>query len=174
MIFLRHPRPQAPAGLCYGRMDIDIGPKGEADILRALRQTPKVTRVVASPALRCRKLAEALAARDDVALSFDPRLRELDFGAWEGVLWEDIPRWASDPWADDPWAVAPPGGEPFAKLHTRVAAAIREIGPGNSALVCHAGPIRAARMIFTGASFDEVFAEPVPYASGFVFMWEPS
>ena len=60
MIFLRHPRPQAPAGLCYGRMDIDIGTKGEADILRALCQTPKVTRVVASPALRCRKLAETM------------------------------------------------------------------------------------------------------------------
>jgi len=174
MIFLRHPKPQAPAGLCYGRTEIDIGPEGEADIARALRQTQRVTRVVASPALRCRKLARELAARDGVALRFDARLREMDFGDWEGMRWDEIRRTDSDPWAEDPWNVAPPGGETFAAVHARVASAIRDIGPGNTAMVCHAGPIRAARMIFTGASFDDVFAEPVPYASGFVFMWEPS
>ena len=173
MIFLRHPKPDVPAGLCYGRTDLDIGSESAAEIALALKATPRIARVIASPALRCRRLAEELAARDDVALSFDPRLRELDFGAWEGVPWDEIPRWASDPWADDPWTVAPPGGETFAKLHTRVAAAIREIGPGNSALVCHAGPIRAARMILTGASFDEVFAKAVPYGPAFVAMWEP-
>jgi alpha-ribazole phosphatase len=32
-------------------------------------------------------------------------------------------------------------------------------------VICHAGPIRAARMILTGASFASVFAEPVPYAA---------
>jgi alpha-ribazole phosphatase len=164
MIFLRHPKPQAPAGLCYGRTDLDIGPEGEAEIARALRQTQRVTRVVASPALRCRKLAEELARRDGVALRFDPRLWELDFGDWEGMRWEDIPRADSDPWAEDPWAVAPPGGETFAAVHARVSEVLGEVMPG-TALVCHAGPIWAARMILVGASYADVCTGTVPYAT---------
>lgn len=163
MIFLRHPKPEAPPGLCYGRRDLAPGPEAAAEIARALAETLPVGRVLASPARRCRGLAEALAGRDGVALEIDARLWELDFGAWEGRRWWDIPRAESDPWAEDPWAVAPPGGETFAALHARVAAALAEAASG-TALVTHAGPIRAARMILTGAGFDAVFAEPVPHA----------
>ena len=164
MIFLRHPRPEAPPGLCYGRTDLAPGPGAAAEIARALELTPRVAGVLASPARRCRGLAEALAARDAVAPTLDERLWELDFGGWEGRRWWDIPRAESDPWAEDPWTVAPPGGEAFAALHTRVAAVLAEAGPG-IAIVTHAGPVRAARMVLTGATFETVFAEPVPYAT---------
>jgi len=127
--------------------------------------------VIASPALRCRRLAEELAARDGVALSLDARLWELDFGDWEGVPWDAIRRTDSDPWADNPWTIAPPGGETFAEVHARVAGAIAKAVPG-TALVCHAGPIRVARMILTGAGFDAVCAEPVPYATPIRFTRE--
>lgn len=163
MILLRHPAPDIPPGLCYGRLDLAPGAGAGAAIARALAATPPVSRVVASPARRCRGLAEALAARDGAALLLDERLWELDFGTWEGRRWEQIPRAESDPWALDPWNRAPLGGETFAALHARVAAVLAEAGPG-SALVTHAGPIRAARMILTGAGFAAVFAEPVPHA----------
>lgn len=171
MIFLRHPKPGSASGLCYGRTDLEIGPDGPAEIARAMAESPQVLRVVASPALRCRRLAEALAGRDRVALHFDPRLWELDFGAWEGVPWSAIPREDSDAWADDPWNVAPPGGETFAQVHARVGAVLAEAAPG-TAMVCHAGPIRVARMILTGAGFDAVFAEAVPYAAPLRFVRE--
>ncbi len=164
MILLRHPAPDAPPGLCYGRAEIAPGPGAAAEIARALELTPRVARVVASPARRCRGLAEALAARDGVALALDERLMELDCGSWERRRWWDIPRAESDPWAADPWALAPPGGETFAALHARVAAVLAEAEPG-VALVTHAGPIRAVRLILTGATFQAVFAEPVPYAT---------
>ena len=164
MIFLRHPRPDAPIGMCYGRTDLDIGPEGAAEIARALEATAPVARVIASPALRCRRLAEGLAARDGVALHFEPRLWELDFGDWEGVPWAEIGRTTSDRWAIDPWRIAPPGGETFAAVHARVGDVLAEAPPG-TALVCHAGPIRVARMILTGAGFAAVFAEKVPYAT---------
>lgn len=164
MIFLRHPRPEAPPGLCYGRTDLAPGAGAQAEIAGALALTPPVARVVASPARRCRDLAEALAARDAVELCFDERLRELDFGAWEGRRWWDIPRRESDPWAADPWRLAPPGGESFAALYARVRAVLAELSPG-TAIVSHAGPIRAARMVLTGSSFEAAFAEPVPHAT---------
>ena len=171
MIFLRHPKPDAPIGMCYGRMDIGIGPEGEAEIARALETTPPVGRVIASPALRCRRLAEGLAARDGVALHFEPRLWELDFGDWEGVPWAEIGRADSDLWARDPWRIAPPGGETFAEVHARVGAVLVEAASG-TALVCHAGPIRAARMILAGASFADVCDDTVPYATAIRFVRE--
>ena len=171
MIFLRHPTPACAAGLCYGRTDPGLGANAAAEIARALKATPRAGRVIASPAARCRELAEALAGRDGVALELDERLQELDFGRWEGMAWDDIPRAESDPWAADPWRRAPPGGESFAVLYARVAGALREAGP-DAALVTHAGPIRAARMILTGATFEAVFAEPVPYATPLAMEWE--
>ncbi len=164
MIFLRHPRPEVQEGICYGQTDLVIGSEGEAQIALALKATPRIARVIASPARRCRRLAGALAARDGVGLVLDPRLWELDFGDWEGMRWEDIPRADRDPWTEDPWNIAPPGGETFTVIHARVAEVIAEVAPG-TALVCHAGPIRMARIILTGAGFDEVCAEPVPYAT---------
>jgi len=171
MIFLRHPKPYQATGLCYGRTDLDIGPDGAAEIARALEVTPKAVRVIASPALRCRRLAAGLAARDQVELSFEPRLWELNFGDWEGTPWAEIGRENSDRWANDPWRIAPPGGETFAAVHARVGEVLAEATPG-TALVCHAGPIRVARMILTGAGFEAVFAETVPYAMPIRFMRE--
>ncbi len=153
------------------RVSLILGGARSGKSARALEATARVVRVIASPALRCRKLAEELARRDGVALRFDPRLWELDFGDWEGMTWDQIRRGDSDPWAKDPWTVAPPGGETFAAVHARVAEVIAEAAPG-TALVCHAGPIRVARMILTGAGFDAVCAEPVPYATPIRFLRE--
>ena len=164
MILLRHPQTAAPPGLCFGRFEPPVGPNATAEIAAALAITPSARIVVASPSRRCRELAEALAARDGVQLMFDSRLLELDFGAWEGRLWAEIERAESDAWSVDPLNRAPPGGECFTTLRERVRAALAE-APEGAVLVCHAGPIRAARMLLTGASFDAVFAEPVPYAT---------
>ncbi len=163
-VFLRHPRPQVAPGTCYGRLDLAEGETAGAEIAAALRQLPPVTAVVASPARRCRRLAERIAARDGVALSLDPRLWELDFGRWEGRPWAEIPRRESDPWAADPWRRAPPSGERFADLFARVREALADL-PDGATVVAHAGPIRAARMILAAESFEIAFARPVPYAT---------
>lgn len=164
MIFLRHPRTVAAPGTCYGRLDLDCGP-GVGEAIAALLETlPAATSVLSSPARRCRLLADRIGARDGVPVIADSRLHELDFGAWEGSAWAAIDRAESDRWAADPFTVAPPGGETFAALHARVAAALAE-APEGAVVVTHAGVIRAARMILTGVSFDAVFAEAVPYCA---------
>ncbi|MEM6904450.1 MAG: histidine phosphatase family protein [Pseudomonadota bacterium] len=164
MIFLRHPRPEVAPGICYGRTDIPVGPGAPAEIAAALAEIGALDTVLSSPSHRCLRLAEPLARRDGLRLRTDERLMELDFGAWEMRPWDEIPRAESDPWAADPWRIAPPEGESFAALYARVAEAITSLSP-RTAIVTHAGPIRAARMILTGRRFDEVFAEPVPYAT---------
>ena len=164
IVLLRHPRADAPPGLCYGRLEVGIGPDAPAEIAAALRETPPVTRVIASPARRCGALATALARRDGVPVLADPRLRELDFGRWEGRRWDAIDRAESDPWAEDPMERAPPGGERFRDLLARVAECLGAARAGD-ALVAHAGPIRAARMLLEDIGFAQAFAEPVPHAA---------
>jgi alpha-ribazole phosphatase len=162
MIFLRHPVPEVRPGICYGRLDLDIAAEGHAQIARALEETPTIARVIASPALRCRELALALANRDRIEPVFDARLWEMHMGDWEGMAWAEIPREHSGPWAKDPFNLPTPGGESFRQLQQRVLEAIAAADK-ETAVVCHAGPIRAVQMAWHGLSFHEAFSTSPRY-----------
>lgn len=82
-------------------------------------KAPKVF-VWSSPLRRCSLLAEgvwtALQAtgrqtRTVIAPALSPLLQEMDFGAWEGISWNEVDRAAVDAWAADPWHYRPGGGE---------------------------------------------------------------
>ena len=171
MIFLRHPTPDIPQGICYGQTDMDIAQEGHAQIDTALIKTPRLTRIIASPALRCRKLAQELAALNNIQLQLDARLWEMNMGDWEGVAWKDIDRDLSTTWLKDPHNNPTPNGECFADLKNRVALCIDEILAGathehqHTAIVCHAGPIRATQMNWEGLSFSEAFSQAPLYAT---------
>lgn len=168
MIFLRHPITDAPADLCYGRLDVGWGDDARAQVDAAVAVLSPVTHIWTSPLSRCRDLARIIADRDRAHLTVDDRLQEYDFGAWEGRLWSDIPRAESEPWTADILNAAPPGGERFSDLVERVREVLSVL-PRDAMVVTHAGPIRAARMILTGASFDEVFAWKVPFCHPVAF-----
>lgn len=163
MIFLRHPTPDVTPGMCYGRTDLDIAEVGHEQIANAMSVTPRVRRILASPALRCRKLAVTLAERDSVEITFDERLWEMDMGEFEGKMWSDIDREVSAKWFEDPFQNRAPGGESFLDVQTRVLAAL-EAADVETAIVCHAGVIRATQMAWESKTFREVFDIMPPYA----------
>ncbi|MEM7544315.1 MAG: histidine phosphatase family protein [Pseudomonadota bacterium] len=164
MIFYRHPTPDAAPGLCYGRWNIGLAKSAAAEITSACAAPPAFRYIVSSPSWRATQLAEALAAATGVSLETDERLMEMNFGRWEGEFWSDIDRDESDPWAEDPWTLAPPRGESYSMVHSRIGAVLLEAPPGGC-FITHAGPIRAAMMIQHGLSFAEAFANPVPFAT---------
>ncbi len=167
MIFLRHPKPEIDPGICYGRTDLDIAEIGHKQISLAMENTPRITRIIASPALRCRKLALTLGERDQVEVRFDERLWEMHMGEWEGIAWADIDRSLSEKWLEDPINNPTPGGEAFIDVQRRVSAAIEEVMDDDAfqtAIVCHAGPIRATQIDWHGISFKEAFAEVPAYS----------
>ena len=168
LTFYRHPTPDAAPGMCYGRLDLGVGPTGPDEIVDACANPPKVSQIISSPAQRARALAEPLAVSSGAPLITDERLWEMDMGRWEGMLWSDIDRAESDPWAADALNHPTPDGEAFTQVIKRVGAVLETLQTP-SCIVAHAGPIRAARMILTDASFDEVFADPVPYATPITF-----
>lgn len=163
MIFLRHPVPDAAPGLCYGRTDLGLGQGAAAQIDTALKSVPRGLPIITSPARRCLALSLPLAERDGMTPVQDHRLWEMNFGDWEGMMWDDIPRNQSDPWAEDTLNLAPPGGESFAAVCSRVENALAA-APMDAIIVAHAGVIRAAQMIFLGQSFQQVFSVQIPYA----------
>ena len=163
MIFLRHPTPDVEPGTCYGQTDLDIAEIGHNQILHALTITPTVRKILSSPARRCRKLAESLAERDRCEITFDERLWEMHMGEFEGMPWKDIDREKSGNWFEDPFNNKTPGGESFLDVQVRVLQAL-ESADIHTAIVCHAGVIRATQMAWEGKTFRQVFDVTPPYA----------
>ena len=146
VILVRHTRPAVPAGVCYGMTDLDLAPTFEDEAMAVVATLPPADRVVSSPLRRCRLLAERIGAARGIAPAFDDRLREFDFGAWEGVPWEGIPRAELDAWAADFFHARPHGGESVHMLRERVGTAIADYRRStlSHVVITHAGVIKAA------------------------------
>jgi alpha-ribazole phosphatase len=169
-VLVRHTRLVADvAGHCYGRADVALADTF-AEEARALAEAlPWMPgEIWTSPARRCRRLADVLAAGAPVTEV--ARLQELDFGAWEGRRWEEFRGPESEAWALDPWTLHPPGGETGNELWARVAAVRAEVmargAEARVLVVTHAGVIRVWRRLAAGgAPGPEVFADDVGYGS---------
>ncbi len=164
LLLVRHQPTALAPGTCYGRLDAGLHPDSLA-ALPALADhlaRARPARVWSSPARRCLLLARAVAERAGAALVTDPRLRELDFGAWEGLPWTAVPRPELDRWAADPLGFAPPGGEGGAALLARVRAVAAELarGRGVQVVVSHGGPLRLLPSLLRG--LPPRLLEPAP------------
>src|SRR5712691_876026 len=125
-------------GRLQGRHDTVLNTVGRrqavacADLLRDLvardRRTPADYAYIASPLRRARETMEIMRAalgleRDDYRV--DDRLREIEFGEWEGLTLGDIRARAPRALAErerDKWRFIPPGGESYAQVATRMRA----------------------------------------------------
>lgn len=83
---------------------------------------------------------------------FDPRLAEMDFGAWEGRHWDAIARAEIDAWTGAFATTHCGGGECVQDFMARVAAAWEEAHARGGCViwVTHAGVIRAAQLLAAG------------------------
>ena len=146
LTLVRHTRPAVPAGVCYGMTDLELAPSFDEEAARVVAALPPADRLVSSPLRRCRRLAERVGATRALVPVIDERLREIDFGTWEGVSWGSIPRGELDAWTADFLHARPHGGESVDMLRERVGAALAEYrGTGLAHIVVtHAGVIKAA------------------------------
>lgn len=146
---IRHPRPEITPGVCYGRSDIPVAPVVMREVLTQLLEHVSVpARIVSSPLQRCLNLAQALS--DQLGLApprVDARLREMDFGAWEGRSWEQIGQAEVSAWEQDMAHYRPGGGESVVQMLRRVAACYEDLRAADEDVIvmCHAGTIRLMR-----------------------------
>ena len=125
---VRHAAPQVAPGTCYGALDVPADPQATQQTARRLAEAlPTGTLMSHSPLQRCEQLAHyLLALRPDLDSNPDPRLREMDFGDWEGRPWADIARGEIDAWTQDFAHYRPGAGENLHSMLARVDTARRE------------------------------------------------
>ena len=150
---IRHPRTMAPRGTCYGALDLEADPDQlAADAARLAPAIPPMARFLSSPQRRAHALAEALAGEP---VETDPRLVEMNFGAWEGRDWDSLPREEIDAWAADVGGYTPPGGESVEAMARRVLEYWQSIDIEDTTplvIVSHGGPLRLIAANVTGST----------------------
>ena len=114
LLLTRHGQAAEGDVMLGGQIDLPLLPHGreEAEALARRLTGVRIDRIVSSPMIRALETAQTIAAGGPVEV--DARLRELDYGRWEGLTYAEID--VRDPelrarWEHDPAATHSPGGE---------------------------------------------------------------
>lgn len=109
------------AGLLQGQTDIVLNAQGLEQAREAAERLKEVPFEIAfcSPLIRAKRTAETIIGDRKITLTTDERLRELNFGPWEGVDIRTIKDAASQPFTNPGSYIPPEGAESFAQLYKR-------------------------------------------------------
>ena len=187
LIFLRHGETAYNAeNRLQGQRDIPLNARGReqawavgrtlgARIKSEIERLEAAGAFIASPLERARETMEIV--RDAMGLppsSYrqDAALKELTFGAWEGLTWPEIE--ARDGKAvrarrKDKWSFTPPDGESYATLAARVRPWLDGLA-GDAFVVSHGGVARALMTLIAGVK--PVKAADAPIAQGRALCFE--
>jgi alpha-ribazole phosphatase len=138
-----------------GQSDIPLAARGrvQARWLARRLQSERIAIIYSSDLQRARETAEIIAQRQPnmASINISPFWREINFGAWEGLTYEQIAQNFEQhaSFFSDPQRYAPPGGESLTDVLQRVHCGLREIAAnacatrGNVVVVSHGGTLRA-------------------------------
>lgn len=135
-----------------GSSDLPLTDKGIAQaraVACRIDGTPQIAAIYTSPLLRARQTAEAVGRTIGVPVTGEPRLREVSFGAWEGMTFQEAKRAGGDAFVR--WSqstdTAPPDGESQSQCLERIAdlrnELLRRHRGGRVLLVTHVTPIKS-------------------------------
>lgn len=124
LIVVTHGATDNPADLCIGQSDLALSSTGFTDIQKLATSwagaSPRF--LFSSDLRRAKQSAQVFASHLAIEPLFDPRLRELDLGDWQGQNWEQVTRDDRQryrQWLENPIIQAAPGGESFTDLLRR-------------------------------------------------------
>lgn len=186
LIFLRHGETAYNAeNRLQGQRDTPLNARGREQarsVGRTLRAriNPEIARLeaaeafIASPLERARETMEI--AREAMGLPpgryrLDPVLKELSFGAWEGLTWPEIEARDLDALRareKDKWNFVPPGGESYAMLAERVRPWLGGL-TGDAFVVSHGGVARALMTLIAGVKPAKAMDAPVAQGRALCF-----
>ncbi len=179
--FVRHGETEWNAeGRFCGRTDVPLSEAGRGQArLLAVRVKPLCVNVLySSPLLRALETARIIGEVIGTDPVIDPRLTELNYGAWEGLTLEEIKRAGPaiyKAWDRDPGSLAPPQGESGEQLIERVMpflADVAQIHPGgNVMVVCHKTVCRLLACHIMGVPLRE-YRQAVPMENAALNVFE--
>ncbi len=169
LFLIRHTKVEVTPGICYGQTDVNVASTFDEEKNIILKNIEGISfdRIFSSPMIRCKVLAQSI-SKNEQEIIFDKRLKELDFGLWEGKLWEEIAKTEkSIKWFDNYFIEKCPEGESYSDLINRVERFIKEIEKEqqtkNMAIICHGGTMRAFLSILNNVSPKATFQQEIGY-----------
>ncbi len=186
LIFLRHGETAYNAEhRLQGQRDIPLNQRGR-DQARAVgkalrgRIDAEIERLeaarafVASPLVRAREtmeIARAAMGLPPASYSLDAALKELSFGAWEGLAWPEIE--ARDPKGvrtrrTNKWIFVPPRGESYAMLADRLRPWLGGL-TGDAFVVSHGGVARVLMHLIAGVPPGTAVDAPIVQGRALAF-----
>lgn len=128
--------------------------------------------VYSSSMLRAQQTAEPLAALNGIQTQTFDELKEICFGKWEGLAFDEIKaKWSEefDRFFQEPAKCRVPGGESFEDVAERVRSVCSKIvedsGDKNIAIVSHGGVIRIQLCLLLGLDINKMWMFGVHNAS---------
>lgn len=158
-----------------GGSDPELSPAGlrqAAAVAEALAARGTIQSVISSPLRRCRETARAVADRLGLGVTVEEGLREVDFGAWEGLTFAEVQQRFPDDlqaWLDSPKAAPTGGGESFASATRRISATRDRLLSAHAGrtvlLVTHVTPVKIMVRLALGAPPESLFRMELSAAS---------
>lgn len=167
LILVRHGETAWNADLRFqGQSDIELSERGkeQARLTAGRLAGERINAAYASDLCRCSETARLILEGRDVPLELRPELREMNFGEWEGLTFEQIN--AHSPGAiqrmrSDLGTFRAPAGEAWSELDARVGGFLEEAlarHPYDAVLIAgHTNPLRALIIRLLGGGVDGSF-----------------
>lgn len=157
-----------------GQSDTPLNEKGirQAAQLAKRLSTETIHAIYSSDLSRAMNTAKAIAAFHSLHVQPDSRLRELSFGDWEGMTYEEMSAHSPelfDAWMKDALTVSTPNGETHQQLAERVQAAFNDIKAKHKdetiLIVGHSGSMQTLLSLTLGVDLSRYWQFRISQAS---------
>ncbi len=157
-----------------GTIDMELSPRGhdQANALAKYLRDKSFDAVYASPMRRVQQTIAPLLKQGLPRPTVVPELREVDFGDWTGLAWDEVhARFSVSPfsWLDQLECAAIPNAECGQTFRARVEpwlrAVMRDRTEGQVAIICHGGVIRMMLSILLDLPLSRMASFEIDYAS---------
>ena len=181
LLFIRHAETDMASTFC-GQSDPPVSTAGHRQVQRLAEslRAESIAAVFTSDLQRSVTTARALAEFFAIPYITRPALREIDFGKWDGLTWNQIEKLDStfsQQWLDSFPSLTPPGGESFEVFEARVMAEtsylLNQCKSSLIAVVTHAGVMRAVLRTLCGLDDRTAWTLTKPYCCTFRYAYHP-
>ncbi len=159
------------AGRFCGHSDPELNDQGRMQVtaLAQLLSAEQIDAVYSSDLRRASSTAQPIAATRAIPQVLRPALREINFGQWEGLRWEQIEQLDAEyarKWIARYPDLPAPSGESFQAFEARVLGEVHHLIEENSGpivVVTHGGVLRVILQHFCALSDEEAWEQTQEY-----------
>ncbi len=162
------------AGRYQGQSDTPLNETGlrQAEQIAKRLSSETIHAIYSSDLSRAANTAQSIADFHSLEIKKDSRWRELSFGDWEGLTYQEMSAHSPDlfeAWMKDPLMISTPNGETLARLAERVKAAFDEIKEEHAdqtvLVVAHSGSLQSLLAVTLGVDLNRYWQFRISQAS---------